>query len=227
VTATKFYGANNEIVSIEKVVTSANGSVAYQHYDANNQLLSADLVKPGNGTTTVYHYDGKFVLTGVDQATIGTDGVVKEINMNAAWKQTGITYIGTDRADVLTGSSGTTHFHGGLGSDTLKGGSGIDYFHFDTAIGQGDVDIILSFNAAQDKVVLDHKIFDQIGSVGSLDPSMFAVGTKAANATTHILYDKATGDLFYDADGNGAQAPILLAHISSSAALTASNFLVS
>jgi Ca2+-binding RTX toxin-like protein len=224
---TEFYNASFKFLGIEKVVHSADGSVSIQNYDTSFKLVSVDQVQQANGITTTYHFDGKWALTGVDQATIGTDGVVKEINMNAAWKQTGITYIGTDRADVLTGSSGTTHFHGGLGSDTLKGGSGIDYFHFDTAIGQGDVDIILSFNAAQDKVVLDHKIFDQIGSVGSLDPSMFAVGTKAANATTHILYDKATGDLFYDADGNGAQAPILLAHISSSAALTASNFLVS
>jgi len=38
-------------------------------------------------------------------------------------------------------------------------------------------------------------------------------GGNATNANQHVLYDTATGDLYYDADGNGGGAKVLIAHI--------------
>jgi hypothetical protein len=55
---------------------------------------------------------------------------------------------------------------------------------------------------------------------------MFVIGTTALTPSQHLIYDSAHGNLYYDADGSGNQAAVLLAHIASDRALTLNNFLV-
>jgi Ca2+-binding RTX toxin-like protein len=53
------------------------------------------------------------------------------------------------------------------------------------------------------------------------------VGPSAAGANDFILYDTATGELFYDADGSGAGAAVKFAVLATSPdGLAASDFLV-
>jgi Ca2+-binding RTX toxin-like protein len=116
------------------------------------------------------------------------------------------------------GQAGNDQIHGGAGNDTLTGGNNNDQFFFDTALDATlNVDNILDFNAnSADKVVLDNDIFTAFGATtGTLAAANFAanVGGNALDSNDFILYDTATGNLYYDADGNGSGTKILFGHL--------------
>ena len=52
------------------------------------------------------------------------------------------------------------------------------------------------------------------------------LGTAAADADDRIIYDAATGRLFYDADGNGAGTALHFATVTVGTAITAAEFTV-
>jgi Ca2+-binding RTX toxin-like protein len=92
-------------------------------------------------------------------------------------------------------------------------------------LGAGNVDTIADFAHGSDKIVLDHAVFDQLG-LGSLPPSVFGLGAVAADEDQRIIYDQASGNLYYDADGDGAGAAVLFATLQGAPVLTASDFQV-
>jgi len=130
--------------------------------------------------------------------------------------------------NVLTGNSGDNVIRGFGGNDVLSGGAGRDSFGFDAAPGSGDLVQITDFSVADDIILLSHDQFGPIGSGsggwGSLDPDAFVIGNVAADANDRILYDSATGALFYDADGNGAGAAVQFALLTAGLALTSADF---
>jgi Ca2+-binding RTX toxin-like protein len=81
------------------------------------------------------------------------------------------------------------------------------------------------FVAADDTIVLDRAVFNGIASSGALAAGAFHLGTAAGDADDRIVYDQATGRLFYDADGSGAGAQVLFATLTPGAALGAVDFL--
>ncbi len=116
--------------------------------------------------------------------------------------------------------------NGGLGADTLQGGTGADSYVFSTTLGGGNVDAINGFNVADDTIVLNNAVFAGL-SVGTLAASAFVVGAAAADASDRIIYNSATGALYFDADGNGAGAAVQFATLAAGLALTNNDFLVS
>jgi len=134
---------------------------------------------------------------------------------------------GGDGADTISGNGGTEKIRGGLGNDTLDGGLGIDYFVFDTALnGSLNRDTITNFNANNDTFQLDNPIFTQLGGNGALDARYFRAGATALDSNDFIVYNKATGALFYDSNGNGAGGAIQFATLDNEPTLTASDFIV-
>ncbi|HYD14462.1 MAG TPA: hypothetical protein VEC11_16570, partial [Allosphingosinicella sp.] len=69
-------------------------------------------------------------------------------------------------------------------------------------------------------------IFAAIGAPGALDANAFVTGAAAADASDRIIYNSLTGQLFYDADGNGAGAAVLFAIASGAPTLGAGDFVV-
>ncbi len=129
--------------------------------------------------------------------------------------------------DKLTGADGNDSLHGGTGNDRLTGGAGADNFYFDTALDQSsNVDRILDFSVAEDTIYLGMAVFSAIGP-GELAIGAFHAGTVAADADDRILYDSATGNLYYDADGNGAGAAVQFAQVTAMTALTNADFFAS
>jgi serralysin len=126
--------------------------------------------------------------------------------------------------DRLNGGVGNDRLHGGAGNDTLTGGTGADGFWFDAAPGRSNIDRILDFSAAHDTIFLDRSAFDAISADGRLATSAFHAGTAAHDAGDRIVYDAATGKIFYDADGSGAGAAILFAMVDAGTSLTWADF---
>ncbi|MDQ4087355.1 MAG: hypothetical protein M3177_05000, partial [Pseudomonadota bacterium] len=136
------------------------------------------------------------------------------------------TLKGGQGGDQLFAGAGADQLYGGLGPDELTGGRDADGFRFDTALdGSANVDRILDFKRAEDTIFLDRDIFRAIGA-GTLATGAFRLGTSAADADDRILYHSATGNIFYDADGTGAAAPILFAQVDPGTVLTHADFVI-
>ncbi len=133
------------------------------------------------------------------------------------------TGTGNDAANVITGGSGADILAGGLGNDTLVGASGSDTFVFDTALGKKNIDIIADF-ASGDRIQLDHALFGKF-SAGVAIAGNFHAGSAAASATDYIVYD-VKGNLYYDADGNGASKAVQFATLTGHPTINAMDFVV-
>ena len=149
-----------------------------------------------------------------------------EVLSTASTSGTGaINLTGNDLANQLYGNNGANVLNGGAGADYLQGFGGADSFQFTTALGNGNVDQIADFTSGTDKIVLDDAVFTQL-SLGALPASVFTTGAAATNEDQRIIYDSATGNLYYDSDGNGGAAAVLFATLNGHPPLTASDFLV-
>jgi Ca2+-binding RTX toxin-like protein len=126
---------------------------------------------------------------------------------------------GNSLANTITGNNGNNYLSGKAGNDMLTGGGGVDQFVFDTAIGPLGLDTITDFSVTDDFLRLDNAIFTVL-SVGYLSVAGFHTGNAAQDANDRIIYDAATGALYYDRDGTGAAAQIQFATLSSGLALT-------
>lgn len=135
------------------------------------------------------------------------------------------TLIGGGGGDTLDGGGGADKLFGGAGKDKLTGGSGTDGFHFDAPLSaRFNVDQILDFSRADDTIFLDRDVFTGIAATGALIAGAFRLGTAAADANDRILYDQASGKIFYDADGAGGVAAVLFAQVSAGTTLTNADF---
>jgi Ca2+-binding RTX toxin-like protein len=85
------------------------------------------------------------------------------------------------------------------------------------------VDAIADFSAANDTIFLSREVFTELTS-GTLRAGAFHLGTAAHDATDRIVYDKASGKIFYDADGIGGAAAMLFATVTPGTALTHADF---
>jgi len=147
-------------------------------------------------------------------------------------------YAGDDRLfgragdDFMAGGFGNDMLFGGAGNDTLYGGVGNDRFVFNARPAADNIDAVKDFQLGIDRLVLDDDLFTRLGTGTTagraLQAAHYRVSASAADANDFILYNPRTDKLFYDDDGNGPHAPVLIASISMSGntAPSASDFLV-
>ena len=143
---------------------------------------------------------------------------------------------GSDFADRLSGSAGVNVLRGGLGDDTLTGGSGHDTltgggghdtFRFLGSL-TGNVDTLTDFVPGRDRLELENGVFWKLANAGPLAAVNFratAAGT-AQDANDFVVYETDTGKLFYDADGSGSEAAVLVAVLTGAPALAAADIFV-
>jgi Ca2+-binding RTX toxin-like protein len=128
--------------------------------------------------------------------------------------------------DVLFGEEGDDTLQGGTGGDTLVGGEGADVFLYQFksdlqgANTASTADIITDFNPGEDKLFFSRAPggfdFNPIGGPDVLIPAQFivldnTVSYNGAGANTQapttvgpvLVYEKASGVLWYDSDGGG------------------------
>jgi serralysin len=207
---------------------------------------SSDTLIGGTGNDT-YYSNGGDVLT--ELANEGTDTVMSVTNFTLGTNFENLVLIGYSSVDgmgnayanrmtgniknnVLNGAAGDDTISGDAGTDALYGGSGADAFVFDTTLGAANIDTIYDFEAGVERIWLDDDIFGQFSAAlsSSLDSGSFhaAAGAVAQDADDRILYDSATGALYYDADGSGSGLAVQFAIVGSGAHpdLTAADFLI-
>lgn len=124
--------------------------------------------------------------------------------------------VGAGGNDTLVGGAGADRLIGGDGKDILTGGNGADAFIFDATPNRStNVDRITDFGVGgEDRIQLLQAVFAGINHLGTLRPDEFhaaADARTAHDATDRIIYDSTAGLLFYDQDGMGGHAAVLVA----------------
>ena len=173
---------------------------------------TADVVSdaPNGGYDTVFTRTN-FLLTSLIERVVAIDA------------GGGVTLTGNEFANEISGNASGNLIDGKAGSDVLLGGGGPDAFVFSTALGASNIDSLPDFAVGQDKIYLDHSIFAAL-SAGALSASAFKVGSAATDADDRIIYDPATGALYYDADGNGSGTAVQFAVLHEGLGVTAADF---
>ncbi len=168
-------------------------------------------------------------LRGRNTSSYGDD-LRGDSHNNKIWGLAGADILtGRGGKDMLYGGTEADSLYGGTGSDILTGGAGADNFYFDTALtARNNVDTITDFKSSNgDRLVLSEQIFTALNPHSA---SLSAAAFYASNAgiahdrNDRIIYEKDTGNLFYDPDGNGAAKATLFAVLSHHPALSAGDF---
>ena len=154
---------------------------------------------------TPYQF-GAAVLAGND-TIIGSNGI-------------GDLLQGYNGNDVIFARGGTDDIDGGRGRDRLSGGAANDTFYFDNGLITANVDTITDFVHAHDRIGLDKAIFAKLNVSPTLNPAFFHVGPAAADANDYLVYNRTTGQLFYDRDGAGPAHQVLFAIVANHALLS-------
>ncbi len=239
ITSTASGGSGNDTLSgIEGVTGSSSNDTLTG--DANGNTLSGgkgdDWVMGGSGNDTLLGGDKGFDWASYsDAASAVTVDLAMGIASGGSGDDTlsGIeAVIGSKFSDTLTGDANDNTLKGGAGNDTLDGkegfntligGSGNDVFKFTTT---GHIDTINDYNVAKDTIQLENGVFTALKTTGTLGAGQFKIGTQAVDANDFIIYNQATGELLYDADGSGAGAAIQVATVGVGLSMTNADIVV-
>lgn len=133
--------------------------------------------------------------------------------------------------DVITGNLGNDNLDGGVGNDVLNGGAGLDTLT--GGIGKDifklldtSKDTIKDFSVVDDTIQIENAIFTKLTTVGVLNSFYLKIGIVAADSNDYLIYNKATGALLYDTDGNGVNTAVQIAVLGMNLAITNIDFVV-
>ncbi|WP_279351880.1 M10 family metallopeptidase C-terminal domain-containing protein [Erythrobacter litoralis] len=189
----------------DTLIGGAGNDRIYGHDDEDTAYGGPgnDLIDGGNANDLLYGQDGDDVILG-----------------GAGWDR----LVGDSGSDTLEGGAGNDRLIGGSGNDTLSGGSGSDIFVMQYS-GDTNADRITDFEAGSDRIFLVRSgDFGGLRSFGVLSANEFHIGTEAADAEDRIIYDRGSGNLFYDADGSGSSQAQLFATVDPGTNLSATDF---
>lgn len=176
-----------------------------------------DFMSGGLGNDVVYGNWGNDLLHGDgfngNQIHTGNDTLVGGAGNDTLNGDRGNDYLlGGVGKDELNGSQGNDTLIGGLGIDTLVGDSEKDIFVLNR-IDTGDTDIIQDFSATEDLIHFGISFLENSGdlSLGKISNEQFVLGKIANNITQRFIYNKPSGQLFFDPDGSNQIQQILVA----------------
>jgi cysteinyl-tRNA synthetase len=119
--------------------------------------------------------------------------------------------IGHGGDDKIYGGDGNDKLFGGRDHDILTGGKGKDQFLFND-VSDATSDEIRDFKHGVDRIGFDVFAFENL-QTGVISPDNFVQGSAALDGDDFLIFDNETNQLYYDADGNGEGAQVLIAHI--------------
>ncbi|MFI0844374.1 beta strand repeat-containing protein [Mesorhizobium sp. IMUNJ 23232] len=191
------------------------GNDTYRVFNSGDVIVES--TSQGNADKVVAAVDYK-LGAGVD---------IEIVQTNGSTGTTTIDLTGNEFGQQIIGNAGANRIEGKGGIDTLRGGSGADTFVFASTLGAANVDKILDFSVPADRMLLSDAIFTALDT-GTLSAAAFRVNNTglAQDASDHIIYERDSGKLFYDADGLGGLAGIHFATLTVGLALTSADFSV-
>lgn len=137
------------------------------------------------------------------------------------------TLNGNLAVNSLKGNAGNDTLNGGAGNDVLTGSSGYDVFLFNTALSSStNRDRIADFSSAYDTIRLENAIFKSLKLTGTLDKTSFVLGSAARDSNDFVGYNKTTGNLWYDSNGNKAGGQVFFANIGVNKTIAHHDFIV-
>jgi len=169
-----------------------------------------------------YATEASYNLGNAELRTKGVAVDLSGVTKGQGWTVTSIgkatTIVGSMFDDTLTGGAGGDHLDGGAGNDlliggklatTMTGGDGADRFRLNGTKGVTTAHIITDFTSGTDRIELDLKAYKML-IAGQQADSALAYGTAAQTPNQHLIYDSASGHLWYDVDGSGKKAAVLI-----------------
>lgn len=182
----------------------------------------------------------------VDASGVTKNGLLFEGNgndNNFIGTAKGDTFIGNGGHDTLTGGGGKDVFQFGsvhtmtVGSDSTSAGNSAtttgQSFYYDkiTAFTAAMYDTITDFTAGSDKIALNRDFFTKFGTSTKVAPTAANIvqgagTTAAADADDYLIFNSTDGKLYYDADGSGAGASVLVAELQHVTSVSASDFVI-
>ena len=180
----------------------------YNPYTTSNFLFLGDNTRSASASVELGNISLGVALTGSSGAdTFAGTAAADSFNGLAGADQLN----GGDNNDWLAGGAGTDTINGGAGNDVLIGGSEADRFLFSSGASfnssQLGVDTIVDFNPAEDRLRLARTTFSALAAGPNLAAAAFAVVTSdgaAAISAASIVYNSASGGLFYNPNGSAA-----------------------
>ncbi len=198
-----------------------------------------DMIDGGNDDDSIFGGIGNDSLIG--QA--GNDSIFGDEGNDSLYGGDGFDSLsGDDGNDILNGGNDPDLLLGGVGDDSLSGGAGDDFlaggFGSDTMTGGLGADTFSYQSAAEgaDQITDFASGTDQISiSADGFGGGLFAGGSvilvsgstpTASGGAGQFLFDTDDGKLYWDADGDGANAAVLIATFTNLPPLNASDFVV-
>ena len=124
--------------------------------------------------------------------------------------------------DTLTGGLGNDILRGGTGNDTLYGSAGMDTFIFEFG---GGKDVVKDFAAIDDTLAFDRASFGIAASASIADYVRIGVAVPTSPDAAHGYFLVSSKGIYWDDDGSGSHAAVLLANYTSSTPVTIDDFI--
>ena len=210
------------------VYDSSTGNIWYDADGSGNgaaQLIATLNLNPNFPTPTLAA--GDIV---VDNGTTPTPTPTPTPGQNIQGTTGNDSLVGGSGNDTIYGNAGNDTIEGRGGNDVLSGGGGQDVYVFHE-YGPANADTVTSFDTGWDTLRLDVAGFNNIGSTGRFaggDVRFYAAAgaTGGHDADDRVVYNTSTGQLFYDADSNGAGSAQLIATFQNAPTMVASDITV-
>ncbi|MDV2991618.1 MAG: hypothetical protein N4J56_001272 [Chroococcidiopsis sp. SAG 2025] len=205
-----------------------DGDFAIMHGGNGNDTIN------GGTSSVIYGENGNDRLDGNESdiyGGVGNDSLSGDFS-----------YLYGGEGDDILRTDFSAWMEGGNGRDTLIGSSaddsnGQDYFVFNNLAEGGDT--IRNFVASGDSESRDLIAISASGFGGGLIAGtedtpggsilaveQFTIGTGATDASDRFIYNSTNGALFFDIDGTGSTAAVLLATLTGAPAITNSNIVL-
>lgn len=137
------------------------------------------------------------------------------------------TLLGRGGNDVMAGGGGADKLRGGFGVDTLTGGAGDDSFIFGSLGDAGDV--ITDFGAVagnNDRFQISTSLGGLVAGVLPLSAFQSRADNLAQDLNDRFIFRTTDATLWFDRDGTGSIAAVMLADLQAGAVVTAADLII-